>query len=245
MSADPCRCDLEEGYRCERHMREAVDAVINAQAKIGYRKSVEALGALGPVTGSPKCEDSKCPCHDPVQAKGLIKESTLQQVKEAMGLTSQAKEQIDEAAFWRAQTEVAEVLGISPSPVLPPVVQLPSGMIRGETASKVDYSLPLEGPLFDRWAVHLTKGAATHGGKRNWMQAYTQEDYDRFREGAIRHMRQWARGDTDEDHAAAVCFNLNGAEYVKWRMDRDRERRKEARRQVFEGRQDRQKEDNL
>jgi hypothetical protein len=31
-------------------------------------------------------------------------------------------------------------------------------------------------------------------------------------------MFQWFRGDSDEDHAAAVIFNINGFEYVKEKL---------------------------
>lgn len=88
-----------------------------------------------------------------------------------------------------------------------------SGMTRDTTEGKIDYTLVLDGPMFRRWAEHLTKGAVKYK-KRNWMQANGQAEYDRFRESALRHFLQWIGGDTDEDHAAAVMFNINGAEYV-------------------------------
>jgi hypothetical protein len=34
----------------------------------------------------------------------------------------------------------------------------------------------------------------------------------------MRHFLQWFRGETDEDHASAVFFNVNGAEFVKDKM---------------------------
>ena len=95
--------------------------------------------------------------------------------------------------------------------------QFASGMVRDVTTGKRDYSLALDGPMFDRWAEHLTKGAVKYA-KRNWMQASGTAEYERFRESALRHFLQWFRGQTDEDHAAAVFFNINGAEYTKERM---------------------------
>src|SRR3990167_4428414 len=85
-----------------------------------------------------------------------------------------------------------------------------SGMVRDVTTGKIDYSLILDGPMFDRWAAHLTKGAEKYS-KRNWMLASGQPEYNRFKESALRHFLQWYRGETDEDHAAAVYFNINGA----------------------------------
>ncbi len=94
-----------------------------------------------------------------------------------------------------------------------------SGMVRDTAADKVDYSLALDGPMFDRLAVHLTNGARKYD-KRNWMKAAGQAELDRFRESALRHFLQWYRGEVDEDHAAAVLFNINGAEYVKDKLSR-------------------------
>ena len=95
--------------------------------------------------------------------------------------------------------------------------QFASGMVRDVTTGKTEYGLVLDGPLFERWAAHLTKGAVKYE-KRNWMKASGPDELERFRESALRHFLQWYAGETDEDHAAAVCFNLNGAEYVRDRL---------------------------
>jgi hypothetical protein len=89
-----------------------------------------------------------------------------------------------------------------------------SGVIRGDNTGKTDYTLALDGPLFERWAQLLTENVESKG-KRNWMNARTQEDYDRFRESFLRHALSVLRGDEDEDHAAAVVFNLNGMLYTE------------------------------
>lgn len=94
--------------------------------------------------------------------------------------------------------------------------QFDSGMVRDVVAGKVDYTLVLDGPMLERWAEHLTKGAEKYAA-RNWMLAEGEAELERFRQSAFRHFLQWMRGDVDEDHAAAVVFNLNGAEYVKGR----------------------------
>jgi hypothetical protein len=91
------------------------------------------------------------------------------------------------------------------------------GMVRDVTDGKTDYSLVLDGPMFERWAAHLTKGAEKYD-KGNWMKAEGDAELRRFKESAFRHFIQWYRGETDEDHAAAVLFNINGAEYVKAQM---------------------------
>ena len=96
-------------------------------------------------------------------------------------------------------------------------IEFPSGMRRDVTGEKIDYSLVMDGPMFKRWAAHLTKGAKKYD-KRNWMKASGQEELDRFRESALRHFVQWYYIDIDEDHAAATFFNMNGAEYTKGRL---------------------------
>lgn len=96
--------------------------------------------------------------------------------------------------------------------------QFESGMVRDITDNKTDYSLVYDGPMLHRWAEHITKGARKYT-KRNWMQAAGQAELERFKESAARHFAQWMRGEADEDHAAAVIFNINGAEYVKQKME--------------------------
>lgn len=95
------------------------------------------------------------------------------------------------------------------------------GMVRDVTTGKTNYSLALDGPMFKRWAEHLTKGAVKYAA-RNWMKAEGDAELQRFRESALRHFLQWYWGETDEDHASAVIFNLNGAEYVREQMAKSR-----------------------
>lgn len=71
--------------------------------------------------------------------------------------------------------------------------------------------------LLERYAALMTRGAAKYEA-RNWMKAAGAAEYERAVSSACRHFFQYYRGDTDEDHAAAVFFNLNLAEYVKMRL---------------------------
>lgn len=92
--------------------------------------------------------------------------------------------------------------------------QFASGMVRDVATDKVRYDLVFDGPMFERLAKHLTKGAQKYE-PRNWMRASGSVEQERFKESAIRHFIQWLHGDRDEDHAAAVMFNINGYEYVR------------------------------
>lgn len=97
--------------------------------------------------------------------------------------------------------------------------QFESGMVRDTNDGKVQWHRLAEGPMLARWAEHLTKGAVKYpdleDGSANWTLASGDAELRRFRESAFRHFMQWHNGDTDEDHASAVFFNVNGAEYVK------------------------------
>jgi hypothetical protein len=87
------------------------------------------------------------------------------------------------------------------------------GMVRDTTEGKINWALTADGPMLKRWAIHMTKGAAKYA-LRNWMKATGEAEYERARESAFRHFMQWYLGDRDEDHASAVFFNINEAEYV-------------------------------
>lgn len=97
-----------------------------------------------------------------------------------------------------------------------------SGMVRDTQANKVDYMRIVEGPMLDRWAEHLSKGAVKYPdvkpGVANWTLANSEPELQQFKKSAFRHFRKWLRGDTDEDHAAAIFFNVNGAEYVQSKL---------------------------
>lgn len=95
----------------------------------------------------------------------------------------------------------------------------PSGMIRSRSNGKIRYDLVFDGPLVERLARHLTRGAERYGD-RNWLRASSMEEAARFRESAVRHFVQWLRGDDDEDHYAATVFNMSGYEYVRERLER-------------------------
>ena len=97
------------------------------------------------------------------------------------------------------------------------------GMVRDTQEGKIDWWRVLIGPIVRRLAIHVTKGATKYPdvepGIPNWTLAAGEEEYKRFRASACRHFVQWYEGDRDEDHAAAVVFNINGAEYVKDKLE--------------------------
>lgn len=101
-----------------------------------------------------------------------------------------------------------------------------SGMRRDAVTGKPMFDLvipegmPYNQTLLNRWAKLMGRGAEKYGN-RNWELADSQEELDRFKASAFRHFMQWFSGEIDEDHAAAVMFNINAAEFLKWKVGKD------------------------
>ena len=79
---------------------------------------------------------------------------------------------------------------------------------------KTDYTLAFDGPMFERYAQLMTRGAVKYEA-RNWMKFTDQAAQDRARRSLARHFMQYMNGETDEDHAAAIIFNLNVIERIE------------------------------
>jgi hypothetical protein len=99
-----------------------------------------------------------------------------------------------------------------------------SGMVRDTQDGKprFDLLIPLDVPyrhqFLTRVAELLGRGAEKYSD-RNWEKASGSAELDRFKSSAHRHLMQWVAGESDEDHAAAVVFNLLAYETIKWKMD--------------------------
>lgn len=80
--------------------------------------------------------------------------------------------------------------------------------------------VPYEHQYLTRVAKLMGRGAE-HYEDRNWEQFADDAAYQRARSSAFRHFMQWFNGETDEDHAASIFFNVQAAEYVAGRMRGD------------------------
>lgn len=74
--------------------------------------------------------------------------------------------------------------------------------------------LPFE--ALRRLAVHMENGAKKYG-KHNWRKGINQS---RYLQSALRHLNQFAEGHRDEDHLAAVMFNVAGIIEVEKAVER-------------------------
>lgn len=101
-----------------------------------------------------------------------------------------------------------------------------SGSVRDTAVGKIKWSRITFGPMMRRWAQHLTTAEAKYPdvapGVPNFTLIETDEEYQRYKESAFRHFMSWFYDEVDEDHAAAVIFNVNGVELIK-----DKNRRKQ------------------
>lgn len=102
--------------------------------------------------------------------------------------------------------------------------QYDSGMVRDTNQGKARFDLlfakgvPYNEQLLTRFAQLMERGAVKYAA-RNWEQANGQAELDRFKESAFRHLMQWLCGETDEDHATAVMFNLLAYESTLYKIE--------------------------
>lgn len=99
------------------------------------------------------------------------------------------------------------------------------GGMREDAAGKPRFELlvpegvPFEAQFLTRLAAHMTQGAEKYAA-RNWESFSDEPAFERCKSSAFRHLMQWLAGKTDEDHAAAVVFNLMAAEHVRAKLER-------------------------
>lgn len=98
-----------------------------------------------------------------------------------------------------------------------------SGMRRDSQDGKPRYDLVVgigqEHDMLTRWAEIMERGMAKYG-YRNWEKADSEEELIRFKASAFRHFVQWFKDIDDEDHAAAVFFNINAVEFLREKLNK-------------------------
>jgi hypothetical protein len=97
------------------------------------------------------------------------------------------------------------------------------GMVRDTNEGKPRFDLllaagvPYGQQFLTRCAEHMAKGGVKYDD-RNWEKGYGVELLERYKESALRHLLAWVCGEVDEDHAAAVVFNLLAYETTFYKM---------------------------
>ncbi len=95
-------------------------------------------------------------------------------------------------------------------------IEFDSGMKRDTQVGKPRYDL-CDKRMYKRWAELMGRGADKYG-ENNWRKANSQAELNRFRASAERHLISWLDGEDDEDHAAAVMFNVAAYEAIKLKL---------------------------
>lgn len=95
-----------------------------------------------------------------------------------------------------------------------------SGMRRDVQENKPRYDLCYE-PLLTEWANLMARGATKYG-ENNWQLANSEEELQRFKASAWRHFIQFIRGEDDEAHHAAICFNVGAIMYLRERLQNEK-----------------------
>lgn len=86
-------------------------------------------------------------------------------------------------------------------------VQTDNGMVRENKDEKLNHLSYTTPENMERYARHMKAGEIAHG-RSNWKKGgYPKEEY---LESAMRHLLALWRGDTSEDHASGVRFNMEG-----------------------------------
>jgi hypothetical protein len=93
------------------------------------------------------------------------------------------------------------------------VKKFETGAVRSSSEGRGRFDLiPFE--MLERWAVLMEKGSVARG-ERNWEKGMALVGYI---SSAFRHLIALARGKRDEDHAAALFFNIAGFEWTRARI---------------------------
>ncbi len=104
--------------------------------------------------------------------------------------------------------------------------EFPSGMRRDTQDGKPRFDLvvpkgvPYPAQMLTRWADLMARGANKYGD-RNWEKGNGQDELVRAKASAFRHFMQWICDEDDEDHAAAVLFNVQQVEVLKWKVNNE------------------------
>jgi len=76
-----------------------------------------------------------------------------------------------------------------------------------------------EETMLYRWAMLMERGRKKYG-ERNWEKANSLEELLRFKQSAMRHFMQWFSNEQEEDHAAAIYFNICAYEWLKNKLEK-------------------------
>ena len=101
--------------------------------------------------------------------------------------------------------------------------EFPGGGMRDTAAGKPRFELlwteaqPYDDQMLTRAARWMARGAEKYES-RNWELFDSPEALEHAKASLLRHTYKLLAGETDEDHAAAVWFNTQAIEYIRWKQ---------------------------
>lgn len=118
----------------------------------------------------------------------------------------------------------AGVLTIKPVKATKERRKYDSGMSRNsdEGKPKLGLMIPKDIPYEHLWTTqlgHLLRLGAEIHGPRNWEKANSKKEMEDFQESALRHLTQAIAGEEDENHLAAVLFNVIAWMTTKYKIE--------------------------
>lgn len=102
--------------------------------------------------------------------------------------------------------------------------EFPGGGMRDTAVGKERFELlwtegqSYEDQMLTRAARWMARGAEKYDS-RNWELFDSPEALEHAKASLLRHTYKLLAGETDEDHAAAVWFNSQVIEYVRWKLN--------------------------
>lgn len=98
-----------------------------------------------------------------------------------------------------------------------------NGFVRESDSNKPAFHLllpkgiPYKEQMLTRFAEHMRLGAIKYSD-RNWELGIGEVELERAKAALLRHVMQYVNGETDEDHAAAIFFNVTQVEYITYKL---------------------------
>lgn len=80
-------------------------------------------------------------------------------------------------------------------------------MLREDKSDRPIYFHYLPVEVLERYGVHMLKGAKVHGSGNFLKGGYGKENY---LDSLYRHLLALKKGETNEDHASSILFNIIG-----------------------------------
>lgn len=190
------------GARHERHVAELTGSSIWLAHELSIKGSIDPMWQLRLDMSR---EGSLQPTPTPVIERPLLSERYPEHFPNKAPDPGKAARRIMQAEYDLGHAFTTKDSGVRKA--------FDSGMVRDTDEGKPRYDLIPILPL-RRLAELYARGAVKYGPS-NWMKANSDEELQRFKASAFRHLVQALDGDRDEDHWSGAVFNVFACEWLE------------------------------